>query len=130
MKNFEEVDTDLAEEIGKEMTQEAKAMLAMMATALQGADKEKNSEAIREAVAFCADMMAHKIAFQYAVRKCADELPGMMLMPDAEKNMLGFGIVGQACQVHQRLREALKPFFQDNWDRLQRAKEGPNPRLN
>jgi hypothetical protein len=131
VKNFEEVDTDLAEKIGMEMHHDGKALLAMMASALQGADKEKNADAIREGVAFCADIMAHKIAFQYAVQKCANELPGMADMKnDAEKTMLGFGIVGQACQVHQLLRESLKPFFQDNWDRLQRAKEGPNPRLN
>jgi hypothetical protein len=131
VKNFEEVDTALAEKIGMDMVNDGKAMLAMMATALQGADKEKNAEAIREAIVFCADTMAHKIAFQYAVQKCADELPGMADMKnDSEKIMLGFGIVGQACQVHQLLRESLQPFFKDNWDKLQRAKEGPNPRLN
>jgi hypothetical protein len=130
VKNFDEVDGDLAESIGVEMHEEAKALLGMMASALQGADKEKNANAIEGAVEFCADLMAQKIGFQYAVRKCADELPGLINLPDAEKNMLGFGIVGQACQVHQRLRETLKPFFRDNWTKLRRREEGPNPRLN
>lgn len=131
MKNLDEVDGDLAESIGVEMHEEAKALLGMMASALQGADKEKNANAIEGAVEFCADLMAQKIGFQYAVRKCSDELPGLAdEKSDAEKTMLGFAIVGQACQVHQRLREALKPFFRDNWTKLRRRDEGPNPRLN
>lgn len=120
------VDMVLLEQVHGEMLTDAKVMLIMLLTSLQNADEKKNEKAMQEAVDYCADTLAHKIAFQYAIRKAAQSLEqNIGAVIDGKKNVLGFSIMSQACEVHQKLRETLKDFFRDNLLKL-RAKQAGN----
>jgi hypothetical protein len=123
-----EVDMTLLEKVHGDMIQDAKVLLVMMLSSLHQADPVKNAQAIEEAIIYCADTMAHKIAFQYAIHKGADVLERKTNL--LEKNMLGFVIMSEACEVHQKLREALQPFFREQWEKLRRSKEQTGDRLN
>lgn len=125
------VDMALLEQVHDEMLTEGKIMVVMLVTTLKNADKEKNAEAIQQGVDFASDMMAHKIAFQYAIRKAAQTLEHEKhSIANGKKTMAGFGIMSQACEVHQNLREALKGFFQQQVDKLRAGGEEDLRRFN
>ncbi len=116
----------LLEKVHGDMIQDAKVLLVMMLSSLHQADPVKNAQAIEEAIVYCADTMAHKIAFQYAIRKGADA----MEKNQQGKNLLGFVIMAEACDVHQKLRVALQGFFREQWEKMRRKEEGARDRLN
>lgn len=121
-----EVDMTLLEKVHGDMFKDSKVLLVMMLSSLHQADPVKNAQAIEEAIVYCADTMAHKIAFQYAIRKGAEAMEN----DQQEKKLLGFVIMAEACDVHQKLREALQPFFREQWEKLRRSKEQTGDRLN
>ena len=125
------VDMEMLQAVHTDMLKDAKVMLIMMLSSLREADPEKNKQAITEAIDFCADTIAHKIAFQYAIRKGAEALElNVDAVSNGKKSMLGFSIMSQACEVHQNLREHLKPFFREQWDKLSAKQAGNLNRLN
>lgn len=127
------VDMDMVEAVHADMLKDAKVMVIMMLASLQSANPEKNQKAITEAIDFCADTIAHKIAFQYAIRKgakCLDNEAVQTSVTNGKKSMLGFSIMSQACEVHQNLREHLRPFFRDMWEKLSAHKSDNLNRFN
>lgn len=130
-ENDTAVDMTILEAVHADLFTDAKIMIVMMLSSIREADPEKNKDAITEAIDFCADTMAHKIALQYALRKGLEALElNDGAVSNAKKSMIGFCLMAQACLVHQNMRERLKPVFREQWDKLRAKQAGNLNRLN